>query len=70
MYSGLSLVYLSSQKKRFICIQSKQLEVRSGQLIIIYESFISDHGAKMCFPLEMMLVLKAQTKTASENDIS
>ena len=63
-------IIVSNQKKRSICIQNKQLEVRSGQLIIIIESFISDHGAKMCFPLEVMLALKAQTKTASENDIS
>ena len=60
---------VSNQKESSICIQSKQLEVRSGQLIIISESFISDHGAKVCFPWKVMLTFKAQTKTASENDI-
>ena len=60
---------VSNQKERFICIQSEQLEVRNGQLIIINESFISDHGAKVCFPWKVMLTFKAQTKTASENAI-
>ena len=53
---------VSNQKKRSSCVQNKQLDVRSGQLIIINESFISDHGAKMCFPWEVMLAFKVQTK--------
>ena len=61
-------IIVSNQKERYICIQSKQLEVRSGQLIIIIEPFISEHGAKMCFPWEVMLAFKAQIKTSSEND--
>ena len=62
-------IIVSNQKEKSVCIQNKQLEVRSGQLIIIIESFISDHGTKMCFPWEVMLAFKAQTKTSSENDI-
>ena len=50
-------------------MQSKQMDVRSWQLIIINESFISEHGAKMCFSWEVMLAFKAQTKTASEHEI-
>ena len=35
-------IIVSNQKERSICIS----EVRSGQLIIINESFISGHGVK------------------------
>ena len=43
IYSGLSYDYcIKPEKEGSICIS----EVRSEQLIIINESFISDHGAK------------------------